>query len=159
MKHLPALVLAVLLAATLSACVPAQQYEDLEAQHRELKQTLRTQERSLNETRKDHNTVVSRLNGENRQLRQELSDTRRQLTLKHKDLEVLREKYRTASDALSKAAASSLALIEEKKQLNARIIQMQGTIATLRDTLKDLQDRLDESGPGQAQPGVRGRAQ
>ena len=156
MKHIPAFIWAILLAGALSACVPAKQHEDLKAQHRELRQTLQTKERSLYNARKDHRTVVSRLEADKRQLQQQLSETRTQLTLKQEDLEDLRRKYKIASDELSKTAANSLALIEEKKQLNATIIELQGTISTLRDTVKDLQDRLDEAAAAEAQPGLQG---
>ncbi len=156
MKHLPALIWAVLLTGLLSACVTEKQHEDLKAQHRELRQTLQTQEHLLYNARKDHHTVVSRLEADKRHLQQQLSETRTQLTLKQKDFEVLRQKYKAASDELSKTAANSLALIEEKKHLNATIIELQGTISTLRDTVKDLQDRLDEAAPAEAQPSLQG---
>ena len=152
MKHIPAFIWAILLAGALSACVTKQEHKDLQAQHRELNQTLQTQKRKLFEARKDHRTVVTRLEADKRHLQQQLSETRTQLTLKQEDLEDLRRKYKAASDELSKTAANSLALIEEKKQLNATIIELQGTISTLRDTLKDLQLRLDEAAPAEAQP-------
>ena len=133
MKHIPAFIWAILLAGALSACVPAKQHEELKAEHRELTQALRTQERLFDDATKEH--------------RQQLTDARKDLRSKKAELNTLRKrytdtqrKYKIASDELSTAAAISLALIEEKRQLNATIIELQATVATLRDTLKDLQD-------------------
>ena len=156
MRRLPALIWAVLLAGTLSACVPARQHEELEAEHHELTQALRTQERLLYDAKKDHRAVVA-------PLRQQLSEARNDLRNKTTELDKLwkkytdtQQKYKITSDELSKTAANSLALIEEKKHLNATIIELQGTIATLRDTVKDLQDRLDEAAPVERQAGDQG---
>ncbi|MCK4850322.1 MAG: hypothetical protein KAT11_03170 [Phycisphaerae bacterium] len=153
MRRLPALIWAVLLAGTLSACVTARQHEELQAQHRELKQSLQTQKRLLDDAKKDHLAVVARL-------RQQLSEAQNDLRNKTTEFDKLWEKYtdtqqkhKIASDELSRSAANSLALIEEKKQLNAAIIELQGTISTLRDTVKDLQDQLDEAAPLEPQPG------
>ena len=156
MRRLPALIWAVLLAGTLSACVAARQHEELEAQHRELKQSLQTQERLLDEAEKEHRAVVARL-------REQLSEARNDLRNKTTEFDKLWEnyrdtqrKYKSVSDELSIATANSLALIEEKKQLNAAIRELQGTIATLRDTVKDLQDQLDEAAPIERQPREQG---
>ena len=154
MKHIPAFIAAILLTAALSACVPSKQHENLQTQHRDLKQTLRTQERLFRNAKKDHQTVVSRLEADKRILQKQLSQTRTQLKLKQEDLNDLSRKYKSASDELSKTARNSLALIEEKKQLNTTIIELKGTISTLRDTAKDLQDRLDEAA-AQAKPALQ----
>lgn len=155
MKHIPALIAAILLTAALSACVPSKQHEDLQAQHRDLTRTLRTQERVFRNAKKDHQTVVSRLEADKRILQRQLSQTRTQLTRKREDLDELSRKYKSASDELSKTAINSLALIEDKKKLNTTIIELRGTISTLRDTAKDLQNRLDEAAAAQAKPGLQ----
>ena len=149
MKHLPALICALLLAGALSACVPAQQHEELKAQHQQLEQTLRTQKRLLYNAKKDYHTVVDRLEGENHELQQQLSHARTQLRDEQEQLEEFRQKYKIASVELSKAAENSLALIKQKNELKGTIIELQGTIATLQDTVKDLRDRLDQVGPAQ----------
>ena len=118
MKRLPALIWAVLLAGTLSACVPARQHQELEAQHRELTQTLRTQERLLGDAKKDHDIIVAQLIDAQKDLQRKQVE----LDRKQAEFDTLRErytdtqqKYKIASDEVSTAAAHSLALIEEKK--------------------------------------------
>lgn len=150
-RNIPAFIGAILLTGALSACVSTKQHESLENQHRELKQTLRNQERLLYNAKKHHRTVVKRLEDDKRYIQQQLSETQTQLKLKQEYLKELRQKYKITSDELSKTATNSLALIEEKKQLNITVIKLQGTISTLRDTAKDLQDRLDEAAAAEAQ--------
>ena len=155
MKCILAFIGAILLAVALSACVSVKQHESLSVQHRELRQTLQTKERLLYNAKKDHRTVVRRLDDHNNRLRQQLSETQKQLKLAQDDLKVLRRDYEITSDELSKMVTDSLDLIEEKRQINDTAIKLKGTISTLRDTAKDLQDRLDEAtaAPSNLQPG------
>ena len=143
MKHLPALIPAILLAGVLSACVPAKQHEELKSEHHQLTQDFQTQKGLLSDAKKEHDIIVA-----------QLPDALQDLQTKRIELDTLREKYKDtqqmykiASDEVSNAATHSLALIEEKKQLNARIIELQGTIATLRDTVRDLRLRLAQAKP------------
>ena len=146
MRHnILAFVGAILLTGALSACVSTKQHEELKTLNSELRQDLRDQELLLFNTRKDHRTVVMRLEADKSHLQQQLSGTQTQLKLKQEDLKELRQKHEITSAELSKTAANSLDLIEEKKQLNASVIELQGTISTLRDTVKDLQGRVAEA--------------
>ena len=138
MKRIEAFIGAIILAGVLSGCVTAKEHEELETQHRNLKQDLGIQKGLFREASRDHRTVE-------RHLQRQLSDIREQLNISQGELNDLRKNYKIASDELSKTAANSLALIKEKRQLNGTIRKLQGTISTLRDTAKDLQTRLDEA--------------
>lgn len=148
MKHLPALIAAILLAGALSACVPAKQHEELKAEHHELTQALRTQERLLDDAKKDHDIVVAQLTN----ARKDLQSKRTELNTLRQKYTDTQQKYKIASDEVSNAARHSLALIEEKEELTADIIELQATIATLRDTVKNLRLRLAQAKPPEPQP-------
>lgn len=153
MKYLPAFVRVVLLAGLLSACVPAEKYENLKAQNDELEQTLETQKRMSTDADEVHLLRISDLERQLTEARQELEDQEKDLEELRNEYTDAQQKHRATSDELSKAVTNSLALIQEKNQLNATIIKLQGTIATLKDTVKDLQIQLAELKPVEPRPG------
>ena len=151
MKRIVAFIGAIVLAGVLSGCVTAREHEELETQHRNLRQELDTQKGLFREASRDHRTVE-------RHLQRQLSDIREQLKISQGELGDLHKNYQLASDELSKTAANSLALIKDERQLSATIRTLQGTISTLRDTAKDLQTRLDEATATKAPSGTEATA-
>lgn len=154
MKHLTVLIAVGLLAGLLSACVPAEKYDNLKAQNDELEQTIETQKRMGDDADKLYLARTSGLEERNRDLKKRLTNARTELRDQQRALKELQKKYtdvqkkhNAASAELSKAVTNSWALIKEKNKLNATIITLQGDIATLNDTVKDLKDRLDEDKP------------
>ena len=136
MKRIGSFIGAIILAGFLSGCVTAKEHEAIETQHRNLKQELGIQKGLFRKASRDYRTVE-------RHLQRQLSDIREQLKISQGELNDLSKNYKIASDELSELAAKSRTLIEDKKQFNATIRKLQGTISTLRDTAKDLQTRLD----------------
>ncbi len=145
MKFPTVLLCLLILAPALTGCVPADQHENLKNERDELRQTLDTRERMLEDARKDAHRAVALIENDNRELKRNLRDTKKELQTKQSQLDDLQGRYKAASDEVSKAAANSLALIKEKNTLNATIIELRGSIATLQDTVKDLQQRLAEA--------------
>ena len=145
MKILAVLLCLLILAPALTGCVPADQHENLKNERDELRQTLDTRERMLEDARKNAHRAVALIENDNRELKRNLRYTKKDLQSKQSQLDDLQGRYRNASDEVSRAAANSLDLIKEKNALNATIIELRGSIATLQDTVKDLRQRLAEA--------------
>ena len=145
MKHLDAILCSLILVAALAGCVPADQHENLRVERDELRQTLKTRQRMLEDARKDALKAVTLLENDKLELQRRWNDAQKDLLAKQSELVSLRTKYKIASEEVSQAAENSLALIKEKNALNANIIELRGSIATLRDTVKDLRQRLAEA--------------
>jgi len=135
--------LLVLIAAT-SGCVTAQRYEQLQAKHDELAQNLETTKSRLDATQKDHLKASDKYEQDVSNLRQRLDAEQRRAAELESQLEPLQKAHDAAAAAAYQSAKDNLSLIGEKKKLNDTIIELKGTILTLRDTIKDLETRLQE---------------
>jgi chromosome segregation ATPase len=135
--------LLVLIAAT-SGCVPTQRYEQLQAKHDELAQNLEDTKSRLDATHKDHLNASDKYEQNVSNLRQRLAAEQRRAAELKSQLEPLQRAHDAAAAAAYQSAKDNLSLIGKKKKLNDIIIELKGTILTLRDTIKDLETRLQE---------------
>ena len=155
MSPLRLLFLSFLLAALVAAasgCVTAQRYEELQAQRNDLARDLEATKSRLDATQKDHLTASDKYEQDVSSLRGQLAAEKRRVDQLESQLEQLQKDYDAATTAAYQSAKDNLSLIGEKKKLNDSIIELKGTILTLRDTIKDLETRLQEQtskpGPG-----------
>ena len=161
MKQLAVLIAVALLAGFLNACVPAQKYDNLKAQNDELEQAIVTQKRMGEDADTRHLATIADLEDRNLNLQRKLTTALRDLENQQSDLKELQQdyadlqrKYEHTSEELSTAGINSLAFIEEKSKLNATIITLQGEIATLKDTVKDLKNQLAKPAEHRTNPAV-----
>ena len=145
MKHLAAVVLLLFLSWVLIGCVGAEQHENLKAQRDELQQSLALHKQMLNDAKKDRLRATTALERQERQLQQELSLTRDKLRARDKEFSALASQHEELSDRVFATTEQSLALIEERQQLKATIVELRGTISTLEDTIKDLRQQLSDA--------------
>ena len=144
MKRFGIAVPLVFLAIVACGCVTAQRYEELQAKRNELQQDLDTTGLKLDAAQKDHLKASAKYEEVLSSLREQLAAEKRNVSDLQSQLGQLQADYQTAAEAASQSAKDNLSLLDEKKKLNDTIVELKGTILTLRDTIKDLEIRLQE---------------
>ena len=139
-----AVVSLLLLAVLACGCVTAQRHEELQAKRNELQQDLDTTRLKLDAAQKDYLKASAKYEDDVSSLREQLSAEKRNVSDLDSQLEQLQADYQAATDAASQSAKDNLRLLDEKKKLTDTIVELKGTVLTLRDTIRDLETRLQE---------------
>ena len=144
MRCLNIVVCLLVLITLVSGCVPAKRHEELQTQRNDLARDLEATKNRLDAAQKDHLKATGKYEQDLSKLRQQLAAEQRRVDELESQLEPLQKAHDAAAAAAYQSAKDNLSLIGEKKKLTDTIIELKGTILTLRDTIKDLETRLQE---------------